>query len=209
MSDDQSLEPFFNNVASDANGTKRDIRVNLSQISTATRHGRTSLYTVGGYSDTRTMHLDTGSITAQKAFMLVDISDTTNWKHTGTDHIVIRHILLEADPDASYLGEIKIGFLSGVTGTNGDLNNIIDLDLRKKSDLIIEDITFSGGFHCQTSTHFGPIDADSLLFQTDVDLAGPDGNTSFPSGDGDLVMLVELSAGTVDVSVTLVYETVA
>ena len=46
------------------------------------------------------------------------------------------------------------------------------------------------------------------VFQTDVNLDGPDGNNSFPSGNGDLVMLVEVSAGTVDVSITLGYEAV-
>ena len=180
--------------------------VNLGN--TVARHNRTSLYTVDGFADTSTVHLDTGEVSAQTAFMLVDISDTTNWKHTNTDHVIIRHILLEADPDASYLGEIKVGFLSSVSAVSGTFNQIIDVDLAKKSDLVIEDLTFTGGFHCQASTHFGPIIADSLLFQTDVDLQGPNAATSFPSGNGDLVMLVEVAAGTTDVSVTLVYETV-
>ena len=176
-----------------------------------TRESRTSQYVVDGFSDTQTVHLDTGSVAAQTAFMLIDISDTTNWKHTNTDHVIIDHILIEVDPDATYLGEIKVGFLSGVTATNGDFNQIIDFDMAKKSDLAIEDLTFGGGFHCDAATHFGPILADSALFQTDVDSGGPDdpSTLTYPSGAGDLVLLVERSAGTVDVSITLVYETVA
>ena len=175
-----------------------------------TRHGRGSQYTVDGFADAQTMHLDTGSVAAQTAFMLIDISDTTNWKHTETDHIIIDHILIEVDPDATYLGEIKVGFLSSVDATNGNFNQIIDLDMAKKSDLAIEDLTFGGGFHCQLSTHFGPTLADSTLFQTDLNLGGPDdpSTITYPSGDGDLVLLVERSAGTVDVSITMVYETV-
>ena len=175
-----------------------------------TRHGIDSQNVVMGFAATQTVHLDTGSVAAQTAFMLIDISDTTNWQHTNTDHVIIRHILIEVDPDASYLGEVKIGFLSSVDGTDGDLNQIIDLDLAKKSDLVIEDLSFAGGFHCQASTHFGPILADSTLFQTDVDLGGPDdpSTLTYPSGNGDLVMLVEVAAGTADVSVTMVYETV-
>lgn len=143
--------------------------------------------------------------------MLVDISDTTNWPHTNTGHIVIRHLLLEVDPDASYLGEVKVGFLSSVDATNGDFNQIIDFDMAKKSDLAIEDLTFTGGFHCQAASHFGPILANSTLFQTDVNLGGPDdpSTLTYPSGAGDLVMLVEVSAGTADISVTLIYQTVA
>ena len=176
----------------------------------ATRHDRDSQYTVDGFAETSTVHLDTGSVAVQTAFMLVDISDTTNWPHTNTDHVIIRHILLEADPDATYLGQVKVGFLSSVDATNGDFNQIIDLDLAKKSDLIIEDLIFTGGFHCQAATHFGPITANSTLFQTDVNLGGPDdpSTITYPSGNGDLVMIVERSAGTTDVSVTLIYETV-
>ncbi len=175
-----------------------------------TRHSRDSQYTIDGYAATSTVHLDTGSVAAQTAFMLVDISDTTNWKHTNTDHIIIRHILIEVDPDSTYLGEIKIGFLSSVDATEGDFNQIIDFDMAKKSDLAIEDLTFTGGFHCQASTHFGPILANSTLFQTDVTLGGPDvpGTPAYASGDGDLVMLIEVAAGTTDVSITLIYETV-
>jgi len=176
---------------------------------TTTRHDRTSQYIVQGFADTQTVHLDTGEVSAQTAFMLIDISDTTNWKHTNTDHIVIRDIVLQIDPDSTFLGEANIGFLTNVDATNGDFNQILDIDMAKKSDSVIESLEFSGGFHCQSSTHFGPISANSTLFQTDVNLAGPDGNTSFPSGDGDLVLIVERSAGAVDVSITIVYETVA
>ena len=177
---------------------------------TVTRHGRTSRYVVDGFANTQTVHLDTGSVGAVTAFMLVDISDTTNWAHTETDHIILDHILIEVDPDSTFLGEIKIGFLSSVDATNGDFNQIIDLDLVKKSDLVIEDLTFGGGFHCQATTHFGPILADSTLFQTDVNLGGPDdpATLAYPSGNGDLVLLVDWDAGTADVSITMIYETV-
>ena len=174
-----------------------------------TRDGLTSQNVIQGFAATQTVHLDTGSVATQTAFMLIDISDTTNWKHTKTNSIVIRHLLIEVDPDATYLGEVKVGFLTGVTATNGDFNQIIDVDLVKKSDLVVEDLVFTGGFHCEATTHFGPILVDSTLFQTDVNLGGPDdpSTITYPSGDGDLVMLVERSAGTVDVSVTIIYET--
>lgn len=64
------------------------------------------------------------------------------------------------------------------------------------------------GMDLETNHWFGPTTADSTLFQTDVNLLGPDGNISFPSGAGDLVVIVERTAGAVDVSITLGYETV-
>ena len=177
---------------------------------TITKDGRTSQYVAAGFTETTTIHLDAQAIAAQTAFMLIDLSDTTNWPHSLTGHINIEYIVLEVDPDASYLGEVKLGFLSNVDATNGDFNQILDMDMAKKSDFLVEIVDFgSHGLDCETSHHFGPITADSILFQTDVNLAGPSGATSYPSGDGDLVMLVERSAGTVDVSITLGYEAVA
>ena len=105
---------------------------------------------------------------------------------------------------------MKIGFLSSVDATDGDFNQIIDVDMRRKTALIIEDLIFTGGFHCQTLTHFGPIIANSTLFQTSgANILGPDATTSHPSGNGDLAMIVD-GDGTnfVDVSITLIYETV-
>ena len=175
-----------------------------------TKDGRTSQYTAAGFTNTQTVHLDTLSVATQTAFMLIDLSDKTNWRHTNTGHINLEYIILEVDPDGDYLGEIKLGFLTNVDGNNGDFNQIIDIDMAKKSDLVIEIVDFgSHGFDCSTSQHFGPITANSELFQTDVNLEGPDGATSYPSGNGDLALLVERSNGEVDVSITIGYETIA
>ncbi len=174
-----------------------------------TKDGRTSQFVALGFTDTHSIHGDFQDISAQTAFMLIDLSDTTNWAHSKTGHINIEYFVLEIDPDSSYFGEVKLGYLTNVDGTDGDFNQIFDLDLRKKSDLIIESIDFgSHGFDCEANHHFGPISANDILFQTDLNLEGPDGNTSYPSGDGDLILLVELTAGTVDVSITLGYEAV-
>lgn len=176
---------------------------------TITKDGRTSQFVAAGFTETTTIHLDTQDIAAQEAFMLIDLSDTVNWPHSLTGHINLEYVIIEVDPDANYLGEVKVGFLSNVGATNGDFNQIMDVDLAKKSDFLVEIVEFgSHGFDCEADHHFGPVIANSTLFQTDVNLEGPDGATSYPSGDGDLVMLIEVSAGEVDVSITLGYEAV-
>ena len=177
-----------------------------------TKDGRTSQFVASGFTDTQTVHFDVQSVAAQTAYMLIDLSDTTNWKHTNTGHINLEYLIIEVDPDAAYLGEIKLGFLVDVDATNGDFHQILDIDMAKKSDLFVENLNFgSHGFHCETDHHFGPITANSTLFQTDVNLGGPDdpATITYPSGNGDLVLLIERSAGIVDVSITLGYETVA
>lgn len=177
--------------------------------SITTRHGIDSLSVIDGFAATQTTHFESGDVNAQIAFMLIDISDTTNWKHTNTDHIILRHALIEVDPDSSFLGEVRIGFLDNVGATNGEFHQIIDIHMARKSDLIIENLTFEGGFHCQNASHFGPHTV-STLFQTDVNLGGPDdpATLTYPSGNGDLVCLIERSAGVVGVSTTIIYETV-
>ena len=177
---------------------------------TVTDHGRTSQYFAAGFTPTFSVHIDVQSVATQTAFMIVDLSDTTNYPHTDTGHAVIEWIIIEADPDATYLGEIKLGFLSAVDATNGDFHQVIDIDMAKKSDLVIENMDFgSHGIDMRLASWFGPTTSNSTLFQTDVNLQGPDGTTTFPSGDGDIVLIVERSAGSVDVSITIGYETAA
>ena len=174
-----------------------------------TKDGKTSQYIASGFTETHTIHLDTQAIITQTAFMLIDLSDIINWPHSLTGHINLEYMILEVDPDSSYLGEVKLGFLSNVDATNGDFHQIIDIDMARKSNLLVEVINFgSYGFDCEADHHFGPIMADSTLFQTDVNLEGPDGATSYPSGNGDLAMIIERSAGSVDVSLTIGYEAV-
>jgi hypothetical protein len=156
------------------------------------------------------VHLDSQSISAQEAFMVIDVSDTTNWPHTETGHVNIEWLILEVDPDNSFTGEIKLGFLENVDATNGDFYQVIDIDMARSSSLVVENMDFgTHGIDMESDHHFGPIIANSTLFQTDVNLDGPDGTNSFPSGNGDVVLLVERSAGSVDVSITVGYETVA
>ena len=176
-----------------------------------TEDGRVSQYVAFGFTDTEVVHMDVQNITAASTgFMLIDLSDTTNWAHTNTGHIVLEYMIIEVDPDSNFVGEVQFGFLSDVDATDGDCHQILDVDLRRKADLIVEVIDFgSHGIHLQTAHWFGPTVANSTLFQTDVNIEGPDGATSYPSGAGDFVFVVSRSAGAVDVSITLGYETVA
>ena len=172
--------------------------------------GRTSQYTASGFTESFVVHLDTGSVAAETAFMLIDLSDTTNWPHTETGHIHVSYIILMVSPDASFLGDVRFGVLSSVDATNGDFHDFLNYDFSKKSDMQAASVIFgSNGLHLEGANYFGPVATDSTLFQTDVNLAGPDGTTAYPSGDGDLVMKIGRTAGTVSVSVTIGYETLA
>lgn len=175
---------------------------------TITKDGRTSQYVVPGFADIDTVHGDFPGISADTGLMLVDLSNTTQWPHTNTGHVHLYYLALEIDPDTNYRGNIEIGFLTNVDATNGDFNGIFEIDMTQKSDTLVEHYDFAGhGFDCETTHHFGQITANSTLFQTDVNLLGPDGDTDHPSGDGDVCILVTRTAGTVGITVTLGYET--
>ena len=191
----------------------QDVAGVYKNVNSVETDGKVSLYTVAGFSDTQTAHIDAQTDSTLIAFMLIDISDTTTWQHTNTATIILEYLIIEVDPAPNFLGEIKFGYLTNVDATNGDFNQIVDIDMARKSDLLVEVINFgSHGLHCSDNHHFGPKIANSTLFQTDVDLGGPDdpATLTYPSGAGDLVMIVD-GDGTnfVDVSVTIGYETVA
>ncbi len=175
-----------------------------------TKDGRTSQFVASGFADTDVVHMDVQNIQAQTAFMIIDLSDTTNWPHSATGHINLEYIIFEIDPDANFVGEVKLGFLTDVDGTDGDFNQVIDIDMARKADLLVEVIDFgSHGLDLEATHWFGPTTANSALFRTGVNLLGPDGTTTFPSGAGDFVMLIDMSAGAVDVSLTIGYEAVS
>ena len=177
-----------------------------------TKDGRTSQYVASGFTETVTVHIDIQTSNTLIAYMLIDLSDTTAWKHTNTGHINLEYLIIEVDPATNFLGEIKLGFLSSVDAANGDFNNILDIDMARKSELLVEIINFgTHGLDCETNHHYGPVIVDSTLFQTaGANILGPDGATSHPSGAGDLCLIVD-GDGTnaVDVSITIGYEAVA
>ena len=177
-----------------------------------TKDGRTSQYVAAGFTETETIHIDVQTTSTLIAYMLIDISDTSNWKHTNTGHINLEYFIIEVDPEDLFAGQIKIGFLENVDGDNGDFYQIMDIDMQKKSDLLVENINFgSHGLDCESNHHFGPVIANSTLFRTaGADLGGPDdpGTLTYPSGAGDLVMIVDGDGSKqVDVSIIIGYET--
>lgn len=181
-------------------------------VDTITKDGRKSLYTAAGFSNTFSVHFD-HTVTPNSvdyAYMLVDLSDTTTWPHTDTGVIVLEYVLIEIDPASNFTGDFKLGYLKNVDATNGDFDTIIDIDMQSKSDIFQETIDFgTHGLHCSDLNHFGPLTANSTLFQTDVNLGGPDdpSTLTYPSGDGDLVLLVTGNNNAVGISITLGYET--
>jgi hypothetical protein len=129
----------------------KDETSNYVNMGAVTKNSRSSIYTVAGYSNTFSVHLD-HTVTPNSVdygYMLIDLSDTTNWPHTLTGEIILEYILIEVDPSSNFTGDFKIGYLKNVDATNGDLVTIFDVDMQTKSDIFNEVIDFgSHGLHC-------------------------------------------------------------
>jgi hypothetical protein len=193
--------------------TGQDADGDYKNVSAVDKDGKVSLYTVAGFSDTQSIQFDVKTASTLIAYQLIDISNAAIWPHTNTGEIVIEYIILQVSPDTNFTGEVKIGYLTNVDADNGDFNQILDIDMSRKSGLFHENMDFgTHGVHCTDEHHFGPKLINNTLFQTDTNLGGPDdpATLTYPSGDNDLVLIVDGDGtNTVAVSITIGYETVA
>jgi len=176
-------------------------------VSTETLEGQTSALVVPGHVDIEVVHID-GDVSATTGFMVIDLSNTTSWAHTNTGHIDIVYIVLNVNPTATFSGDIQLGFLSAVDGTDGDFNGIMEIHMDKKQDSITQMMNF-GAFEMslELAHWFGPTTANDATWQTDVKLLGPDGLAQYKSGNGDLVMKIDVTASSVAVGITVGYRT--
>lgn len=179
-------------------------------VTLVTNEGITSESTVPGNFDVEVIHLDAEDISATTGFMLIDLSDTINWPHSNTGHIDVLFFIVSTDPSTNFAGDIELGFLSNVDASDGDLNELFEIHLEKQSDSAALPFNYGAfGIALESNHFFGPITANDTIWQTDVNLQGPDGNISYPSGAGDLVMKITRTAGDISVSITIGYRTIA
>jgi len=173
-----------------------------------THEGDSSLKVSLGHRESFFIHLDAENIAATAGFMLIDLSDSTNWPHTNTHHIVLDKIIVATNPSTAFAGDIDFGFLTDVDADNGDFNIIGTVHLAQQAESSTNNFDFDVyGLDLELAEWFGPTVADDATWQTDVNLQGPDGVVSFPSGAGDFVLKITRTGGNVDVGVTVVYTT--
>ena len=160
----------------------------------------------------RVVYIEAG-LAAAKDIIMIDLSDTTNFPHhkdAGTVHITKLEVSIKID--ATFAGTLELGFLKNVDASNGDLYTF------KK-------YTFAAGavFHLYEDKSASPdapivcddahiltqtIAVDDAAFQTDVALPSPfDDAAAYTtvSGDGDIVLRITRSAGTIDFNVAIQY----
>ncbi len=152
-------------------------------------------------------HLDAENITTTTGFMLIDLSNASgNWPHSPGSELHVTDIDVNINPDTAFEGDIEIGFLTDVDATDGDFNILYTWHLDRKGSNFVDDIQANSALLKMTlDSWFGPTTANDTTFQTDVNLQGPDGTIAYPSGNGDLVMKMVVTAGACDVGIMTQY----
>lgn len=205
------IELVDNGNTSANNETVRSVGVTVSNADTVDHEGQKSVRVALGHKPVFGVHLSVQNASGTVGYMLIDLSDTTNWPHTNTDHIILEKIVIQTSQTSSpaFVGDIQFGFLSGVDATNGDFNQIGVLHGDRTTAVGSGQFDFSlFGMDLEADGWFGPVTADDTTWQTDTNLLGPNGATTFPAGNGDFVMKLVSSAGNIDIGVTVIYTTV-
>ncbi len=171
-------------------------------------------------------------IDASTAYVLVDLSDATNYPHTKTGEVHLLGLTVDSETHSDGIFDIWIGVITEVDATNGTadwihvfhLENVVDAtdDVGRFAQQL--DFTLGGskpnGLNCvivsgaMTRIVTNQQQAGHVNWQTDTGLASPVGAAAGATGKpgvGDLVVWVEevTNGGTIDFSLKASYETAA
>lgn len=172
------------------------------------QEGHHSALVVPGRNTVHTVHLDVQDCDAVTAFMLIDVSDTANWPHTKTGHVHVDSVDVHFNPDPSFSGDISLAWLDNVDETDGEAHIIHNWHFEQDRVTMTDHLQWDFiQVLAADESWFGPTFEASPLFQTDLNLQGSDGNVAYPSGDGDIVLRVGRTAGTIDIGITVGYLT--
>ena len=160
------------------------------------------------------------AVSASTAYVLVDLSDSTNFPHNHTGYILLKSLRLHAEKASDGVYDVWVGVITEVDASNGtaDWLHVFHLEhiannSAETTDRFAQQVFFgpanleivSGALtHVVTNQQ----QAGNTNWQTDANLTSPVGATT-KSGVGDLVVWVEevSGTGTLDFILSADYET--
>jgi hypothetical protein len=177
---------------------------------------------LGGYVNTHNItpsktvlnHLNVNSLTTGTTYIkVVDLSDIFNYKHENTTEVSLEWLELQTDVSGLSEYEICLGFLKNVTDVSGDFVCIKSWHEEKTvGSSILENINFNHpGVTCSES-NINSVDITSSVSDlsdtsTCISTLFPAGGDTSGFGNGDLVLKVNITTGTVDLSFECIYYT--
>jgi len=162
-------------------------------------------------------------VSASTPYVLVDLSDTTNFPHTQTAEVHLLGLHLDTEKHGGGF-DVWVGVVTENDATDGSVTWLHRFDLEALNTYGIEpqhreiDFTLGAsnpqGVNCAVRSGATPFlisnltQADNVNWQNDTNRASPAGSTTKP-GAGDIVVWVEevVDDGTLDFTLTAIYET--
>jgi len=159
--------------------------------------------------------LGVAAIEADTGYILVDLSDTTNFPHLNTAAIILKSLQIETDIASSGVFTVLFGVVTEVDASNGSVNWFARVQLETaQSQGHPRVLRWPSGLNLRVTAGATPFlvtniaDSGDVLWQTDTVLTTPVGTVA-PAA-GDLVMKIDEISGTgnVDVFVEAEYDTI-
>lgn len=173
------------------------------------------------------VNLGAEAVAASTAYVLVDLSDTTNFPHSNTAGLHLLGLMLSAEKAGDGVHDIWVGVVTENDATDGTAEwaHVFHLEhvanATDSTDRFAQAIDFTLGGANPNGLNLEIISGATAYFagnqsqanngswQNDTNRASPVGSATKP-GTGDLVVWVEevSGTGTLDFSLTAIYEAV-
>ena len=170
-------------------------------------------------------HLTGDDVAADTPYVLVDLSDTTNFPHSGTNELHVLGLMLSAEKASDGVYDVYVGVVTENDADDGSVSWLYQWNLESvlnptdSTDRFHQyvDFTLGGsnpeGINCLVESGAlvrfvtNNTQADSANWQNDTNRTSPVGATTKP-GVGDIVVFVDevSGSGTLDFSVIAIYE---
>lgn len=143
------------------------------------------------------------SVSATTYAILVDLSDTTNFKHSGTARIDISQFHLRVDKPTATLGAIRIGVITAIDGTSASISYGMAMAFENNGETVVtKNVHFtpsqlkfgvSGGALTRLITNDSETGVTAV--NTGVTLASPRGAGTVTPAVGDVIAKLSFTSG--------------
>lgn len=149
------------------------------------------------------IHFNVDAVAATDYYILVDLSDTTNFPHNETGKIHMSYIEIEVDKASNTNASVEIGIITRIDGTDADMEYPIELHFLRNGETRVEKKTkyspsqlkfsISGGTMDKTITN--SIENNVAAVNTGVTLDSPRGISTITPAVGDIIVKYDYSSG--------------
>jgi len=171
--------------------------------------GRADIVQHGHYAES-SVHFHIGSLGSNQNYILIDISNINSFFHVNTSYLHLDNMTVQIDGPANATYTLGLAFLENVTSTGADVFEVWHVDgnqiAGRSHDFFFP--WFPNGPRCKSSfftSHL--VTRNSSSFQLDLNQPTTlDPSTAdTPSGNGDLVLITQVTAGSITFSIDMNY----